>query len=84
MHRVIVEKSIPHGDVSVVLAHDLDGRRFVGVGLGEATRFAFIHTDEITAQELERREIDLFTVISERGLGLVFAATIDATQDAVS
>ena len=44
-----------HDAGHIVLAHDLDGRRFVGVGLGEADRFAFIHTDEITAQELERR-----------------------------
>jgi hypothetical protein len=84
MHRVIVEKSIPYGDVSVVLAHDLAERLFVGLGLGEANRFAFIHTDEFTAQELERGEIDLFAVISERSLGLVFEATIDATRDAPS
>jgi hypothetical protein len=84
MPRVIVEKSIPYGDVSVVLAHDLDGRLFVGVGLGHGSRFAFIHVDKVTAQELERREVDLFTVISERGLGLVFEATIDAARDVVS
>jgi len=76
MHRVIVERSIPYGDVDVVLAHDLDGRLFVGVGLGQDSRFAFIHIDDVTAHELELGEVDLFTVISERGLGLVFEETL--------
>lgn len=66
-----------------MLAHGLHGRLLVGVGLGEE-RFAFIHIDEMTAQEFERREIDLYTVICERGLGLVFEHTIDLMPGAIS
>ena len=82
MHRVTIQKSIPYGDVNVVLACDAQGRSFVGVGLVKAGegRFAFIQVDQVTALELERETVDLYTVITERCVGLVFEATPDAVE----
>jgi len=70
------------GDANVVLVHDSAGRRFSGDGLGAANRFAFRHTDEVPRTRATRDRS--LHGDPRTGLGLVFEAMIEATQDAVS
>jgi len=77
LHKVTVQATLTHyGDVDVVIASDEDHRSFVGVPLhtnGRASgAFLFIEIDRITVLEMARDEVDLYTVMTERGVGLVF------------
>lgn len=85
MHDVTVQRTVPYGEVDVVVASDIHDRWYVGVATGDIDRaVVFIQVEQRTALELERRAIDLYTVISERGIGLVFEATPDAFSAADS
>ena len=77
MDNVTILKSIPHESVDVVLARDAQDRMLVGVAMvrGEPGRFALVHIDRVTALELERGTVDLFTVLDERALSSYFIAT---------
>jgi hypothetical protein len=85
MKRVTILRSIPHASVDVVLACDTPDRLLVGVAMvrGEPGSFAFVHIDRVTALELDRGLVDLFTVLAERAQGPHFVATSDAIPDSL-
>lgn len=74
MHQLAIEHRLAHyGDVSVVLARDALRHYFMGVpaGRGDDRRHLFIEIDRVTWLELERGQVPLYTVMTERGIGLV-------------
>jgi hypothetical protein len=75
MHPVTVDQVIPHyGDVPVIIATDASQRLFAGLGTqpNENENFVFIEIDRVTLLELERGSLDLYTVMTERCIGMVF------------
>ena len=80
MHALAIEKTIPYGDVKLVVAGDPQARTFIGVGLGHGRRgnLVFIQVHPDTVQELEAGAVDLYTVIRQRGVGAVFEAPREA------
>lgn len=74
MHQLSIEHRLAHyGDVSVVLARDARRRYFMGVpaGRGDDRTHLFVEIDRVTWLELERGQVPLYTVMAERGIGLV-------------
>ena len=66
-----------HRGVNVVLAGDSRGRNLMGV-VAKDTRqgaFLFVEIDRVTRLELERGQVDLDTVIKERGMGPSFESS---------
>ncbi len=88
MKQLTVHQVLPHyADVSVLLASEPGGGRFVGVPAdGNPTgSFLFVEIDRVTELELERGEVSLYTIIAERSVGLIFettdfACTLDAQE----
>src|SRR5438105_435209 len=86
MHKVSVQATLTHyGDVDVVIASDEQHRSFMGVPLegrnAESGSFLFIEIDRVTVLELARGDVDLYTVMTERPIGLVFQTTPFAPDD---
>ena len=83
MAPLTIEQTLSHfRDVKAVIARDAERRSFMGVPVGDVQDrvFLFVEIDRVTALELERGEVDLQTVISQRGIGLMFEATNDADR----
>ena len=80
MHALAIEKTIPYGDVKLVVAGDPLARTFIGVGLGHGRHgnLVFIEVHPDTVLELEAGTVDLHTVIRQRGVGEVFEAPREA------
>jgi hypothetical protein len=83
MHQVTILKSIQRDDIEIVLARNAQGRLFVGVPMvrGDPACFVFVYIDHVTALEIERGTVDLFTVLEERATGPHFVATSDKAPD---
>ncbi len=72
-HAVHLDKTIYYGDVKLMVASDPDDRTFIGFNLsrGLGGNVLFIEVAPETVDELENFEVPLYTVIRERGVGLV-------------
>ena len=73
MHTVVIDRTIHYGDVKLMVASDPDDRCFIGLNLsrGQRGNVVFIEVAPQTIDALEAGEVDLYTVIRERGIGLV-------------
>jgi len=68
-------RTLPYyGDVCVMLADGPGQRHFVGLPTaGDAgDRYLFVEIDRVTVLELERGEVSLYSILTERAIGLVF------------
>ena len=88
MENLVIHQVVPHyGDVRVVLADGVGQRHYVGVpASGDGgDRYLFVEIDRVTMLELQRGEIGLYSILTERAIGLVFETGDYAllTQDAV-
>jgi hypothetical protein len=76
VHPVVIDRTIPYGDLQLLVAHDAEQRRFVGLKTGPAQRgdFVFMQVAPHTVDEIAAQVVPLFTVIDEHRTGLVFRA----------
>lgn len=75
MEQFTVHQVLHHyGDVRVILAGAGDGRRFVGLPAdgGPAGSVLLVEINQATVLELVRGEVSLYTILTERAIGLVF------------
>lgn len=80
MHTLTIHHPLPHyGGLMVAIATDPQHRAFMAVaaerGEREAEMFMFIEIDRVTRLELERGEVELYTVMTERVAGQVFESS---------
>jgi hypothetical protein len=76
VHPVVIDRTIPYGDLQVLVAHDAEQRRFLGLKTGPAHfgDFVFLQVAPHTVDEIAAQAVPLYTVINERRVGLVFRA----------
>src|SRR4029079_2472722 len=77
-------RTLPYyGDVCVMLANGPGQRHFVGLPTaGDAgDRYLFVEIDRVALLELERGEVSLYSILTERAIGLVFETADFVTAD---
>lgn len=78
MPPITIQKTLAHyREGRVVIANDAQRRAFVGASLDDEG-FVFVQIDRVTMLELERGDVDVRTVLAERGVGLAFEAPAEA------
>ena len=78
MDQLVIEQTLSHYvDMKAVIARDAEHRSFMGVPVdgNDDRALLFVEIDRVTVLELERGEVELQTVITQRGIGLVFEST---------
>ena len=78
MHPLTIHRTLTnYGDVEVVVASDSQRRSYMAVAANGDDRDAllFVQIDRVTLLELERGEVPLFTIMTERALGQIFEST---------
>lgn len=79
METLTVHRVSPHyGDLRVLLADGTGPRHYVGVPAardGSEDNYLFVEIDRVTLLELERGQVSLDTIPTERAIGLVFESS---------
>ena len=75
MHPLTIHRTLTnYGDVEVVIASDSQHRSYMAVAANGDDKDAliFVEIDRVTLLELERGEVPLYTIMTERALGQIF------------
>ncbi len=78
MHALTIHHTLPHyGDTHVAIASDQQQRSFMAISAERRhdDGLLFVEIDRVTLLELERGEIGLHTVMTERAAGEIFEST---------
>lgn len=73
VHPLQLEKTLPYGDVQLLVARDHEQRCFLGLALSRGTRgnVVLVQVERDKLDALEGGQLSLHTLIREHGVGLV-------------
>ena len=86
MYPLTIHQTLSHyGDVDVVIASDRQQRSYMAVAANgdNSDALLFVEIDRVTLLELERGEVELYTIMTERALGQVFESSDFVREDPI-